>query len=82
MDKILSQNALSEAIAGNYMKQILSAVVYMHSKNIVHRDIKPENILFETHDPNSLLKLIDFGTSVLFQTKRKLKRIMGTVILK
>jgi calcium-dependent protein kinase len=82
MDKILSQHALSEAIATKYMKQILSAVVYMHSQNIVHRDIKPENILFETNEPNSLLKLIDFGTSVLFETNRKLKRIKGTVILK
>lgn len=82
MDKILSQQILSEAVAAKYMRQVLSAVEYMHSKNIIHRDIKPENILFETTDSNSLLKLIDFGTSALFESKPKLKRIKGTVILK
>ena len=45
------------------MKQVLSAVNYCHQKNIVHRDLKPENILLDTEDPNSILKVIDFGTS-------------------
>jgi len=31
----------------------------------VHRDLKPENILLEEKDPNSLLKIIDFGTATL-----------------
>lgn len=29
------------------MKQIMSAVFYMHKKNVVHRDIKPENMLYD-----------------------------------
>lgn len=45
------------------MKQVLSAVNYCHQKNIVHWDLKPENILLDTEDPNSILKVIDFGTS-------------------
>lgn len=42
-------------------RQILDAVGYLHSKNIVHRDIKPENILL-----NKLMKvkIIDFGFSL------------------
>ena len=27
------------------MKQVFSAVEYLHNKNIIHRDLKPENIL-------------------------------------
>jgi len=27
------------------MKQVFSAVEYLHHKNIIHRDLKPENIL-------------------------------------
>ena len=27
------------------MKQVFSAVEYLHAKNIIHRDLKPENIL-------------------------------------
>lgn len=35
----------------------------MHANKIVHRDLKLENILYLTKDPNSELKLIDFGLS-------------------
>ncbi|CAD7927134.1 unnamed protein product [Amoebophrya sp. A120] len=43
--------------AANYTKQILSALAYCHSRNLLHRDIKPENILLS----NGVLKIIDFG---------------------
>jgi len=42
------------------MRNISSAVVFMHQHNIVHRDIKPENIIF---DENMQAKLCDFGLS-------------------
>ena len=29
------------------MKQLFSAVGYLHEKGIIHRDLKPENILLE-----------------------------------
>ena len=57
------------------MKQILSAVNYCHDEKIVHRyyyihilnrDLKPENLLYESEKENSLLKIIDFGTSKEF----------------
>jgi tRNA A-37 threonylcarbamoyl transferase component Bud32 len=38
--------------------QIVDALAFAHSKNIVHRDIKPENLLITTE---GVPKIIDFG---------------------
>jgi serine/threonine protein kinase len=46
--------------------QLLSAVKYLHERNIIHRDIKPENILLSTSTSSKTsfdIKLIDFGLS-------------------
>ena len=43
------------------MFQLLSAVGYLHKRNIVHNDLKPENIIISRQEGN--LKLIDFGLS-------------------
>ncbi len=60
------------------MKQVLQAVSYCHSKNIVHRDLKPENLLLESEDPKSTLKVIDFGTSQVFDPEAKMNQTYGT----
>lgn len=52
----------------------MSAVSYLHQRNICHRDIKLENIII---DPDTkIIKLIDFGFAV-YSTK-PLKLYCGT----
>jgi calcium-dependent protein kinase len=79
LDYILKNKVLSEKITAKYIKQALESVAYLHSKNIVHRDIKLENLMLESNEPNALLKLIDFGTSIISSPFKKLKTYKGTI---
>ena len=36
---------LNEVIVRHFLKQIASAVQFLHDRNIIHRDIKPQNLL-------------------------------------
>ncbi|KAK3090749.1 hypothetical protein FSP39_014321 [Pinctada imbricata] len=59
-DKITPQQGMSEKDAKCVIRQIASALDFMHSKKLVHRDIKPENVLIFDHE-FSKVKLMDFG---------------------
>jgi calcium-dependent protein kinase len=70
----------TEKDAARIMKQILQAVNYLHSHGVCHRDLKPENILFSSVEPNSELKIIDFGLSkVLKEIDQVMKGEVGTL---
>merc|ERR1712032_1312925 len=43
------------------IKNLLSAVAFVHSKGIMHRDLKPENILLASKVSNTDIKISDFG---------------------
>ncbi|XP_030377690.1 testis-specific serine/threonine-protein kinase 1 isoform X2 [Scaptodrosophila lebanonensis] len=58
LDYVREKKFLDEPQARTLFRQLISAVEYIHSKNVVHRDIKCENLLL---DENWNLKLIDFG---------------------
>jgi calcium-dependent protein kinase len=83
-DHITSLEYFYEPSAATYMKQILSAVTYMHDNGVVHRDLKVENLLFSTEKAGSTLRLIDFGESVRLEYDKNgkpkpLTEIIGTV---
>lgn len=60
---ILAKHHLDEDESRKLFKQLISAVDYMHQKQIVHRDIKLENLLLSR---TKNLILIDFGFSNTF----------------
>ena len=73
-DKINKRKRFSEKKAATYFYQILSGVHYLHKHQIVHRDLKPENILFD----DQTLKIVDFGTSKIYDANKNMKRFKGT----
>jgi calcium-dependent protein kinase len=86
--KIVKISYFNERVVCNIMKQIFSAVAYLHSKNIIHGDLKLENILIDSSAykmyPNSAaeenfdIKLIDFGCSHFFSRDGKYSEVTGT----
>jgi MAP/microtubule affinity-regulating kinase len=58
---------LPDADVKDIMRQLLSAIAFMHQNGIVHRDIKLDNILL---DEAKRVKLIDFGFSILYDNAR------------
>ncbi|XP_017055573.1 extracellular signal-regulated kinase 7 [Drosophila ficusphila] len=49
------------------MYQLINAIKYMHSGNVIHRDLKPSNILI---DSKCRLKVADFGLARTLSNKR------------
>lgn len=71
---------LSEAEASQLIRQVVSAVAYMHRSNVIHRDIKLENILLARNSVDEIqLKIIDFGLAKLMGPNEKAKTFFGTV---
>ena len=77
-DEILQRGKFSERDAAVLMKQVLQCINYCHQNNIVHRDLKPENILLEANKEFDQIKIIDFGTSLVYDPNRSLDEKLGT----
>lgn len=76
-DKLRVVGRLTESDAAQYMREVISAVQYLHSLTppIIHRDIKPENILL---DSKEAAKVCDFGWSNFFNPNRVRMTYCGT----
>lgn len=67
-DRIVNLKQFNEAKAAYVIYQILLALNYIHSNNVMHRDLKPENILLESEDKDNLnIKLSDFGFATYYK---------------
>ena len=67
---IKNKEKISEDEASTIIRNILSAIEYLHYNQICHRDLKPENIMLSRENDLNSIKIIDFGLST--QTLNKL----------
>lgn len=66
-DIVNSKGALSESVAIDYIKQVASALDYIHKRNVNHLDVKPANIMIRRSDNKAIL--IDFGVSKQYDSQ-------------
>uniref|UniRef100_A0A8C1N3W0 non-specific serine/threonine protein kinase n=1 Tax=Cyprinus carpio TaxID=7962 RepID=A0A8C1N3W0_CYPCA len=59
--QVRGDQAFTEREASEIMRDIGTAIQYLHNMNIAHRDIKPENLLYNSKEDTGVLKLTDFG---------------------
>ena len=79
-DKICLYGKIPESLCAYYLRQICSAVYYIHSRGVVHCDLKPENILIKIENGKEVIKLIDFGLSQINKEGSYLTDKAGTIM--
>lgn len=81
LETLCEQHKFCEKDVAAIMRQILSALAYLHQSNFIFRDLKTENVMFaQAVKQNTVgnVKLIDFGLCCPFEKGTRLAKAAGT----
>ena len=78
LDRIQEDNKLTESLVAQYIKQIASALSYLHSRKVIHRDLRPDVCEFVAKDDDSCLKIVDFGSCKHFEKNLRILERVGS----
>ncbi|KAL5021447.1 hypothetical protein ScPMuIL_000602 [Solemya velum] len=67
---------LPEEKGRGYIRQLISAIHYLHERGVSHRDLKMDNIMLDEKKKN--LKIVDFGLSNTFSRDDLMKTHCGS----
>lgn len=77
---LLKHKRLPESYARVVFRELMSAIYYIHSMNIVHRDVRPENIFCSAAKFPMSIALGDFGLSTFVSEKRVNQDVLTTMV--
>jgi len=73
------EHRLSEQRTAKIFSQMMDALHYLCSINVIHRDIKLENFLVMQEESMLRLKLIDFGFAIEVKEGEKIREKLGSL---
>ncbi|KAK6112171.1 Protein kinase domain family protein [Brugia pahangi] len=78
-DYVKQNGRLSDFSAAYILRQLVSAVKYIHERNMIHRDISAGNVLISSIREDKLfVKLADFGLATKFRKGDIARTMLGT----
>lgn len=67
-EHLVAQGAYSEADAARLVREVASALAFLHGLGVIHCDLKPENLMLSSkNNSDAVIKLIDFGCAMVVE---------------
>lgn len=77
--RLQQRGTYTDLDAAQATREMLRAVGYLHSHDVVHRDLKLENFLYLSEEATTSLKLIDFGFAKIWDPSTLMMASCGSV---
>jgi serine/threonine protein kinase/CRP-like cAMP-binding protein len=69
-DQLVDNGAYSEADAARLVREVASALAFLHGIGVVHGDLKPENLMLSSENSSdAVIKVVDLGCAQVVDAK-------------